>query len=235
MSRQPLSSALRQTRLRGCLLHALIVCSSIAASILCAQMAAVVQWQKTYAFPHFDPLRKQSIERYDSPICELEVWSTRSTFVRTLVAEPAYISSARYLLPSWACFRQRFWWASPPNKRLAIGTAAFGWPLPCMKYNVFGEIIERPNDVSYRRVFVIRHSFGGARSTLYLPYGVIWRGLLFNSLLGYCIVAFPILMLARIRHRLQWTRNACLECNYDLSGLSGDRCPECGATREASH
>jgi hypothetical protein len=61
-----------------------------------------------------------------------------------------------------------------------------------------------------------------------LPYQPMWSGAIGNATFFGSVWLMILLAVRRIfrrRHR----SGMCVQCGYDLRGLSGDRCPECGA------
>ena len=58
-------------------------------------------------------------------------------------------------------------------------------------------------------------------------HGYVWWAV------GACVLAvvYGRMMSAKLVHRIRteaWRSRRCFRCNYDLTGLSSDRCPECG-------
>jgi hypothetical protein len=68
-----------------------------------------------------------------------------------------------------------------------------------------------------------------------LPIGVLWQGMLSNSVIyagiWLTLLALPI----HIRRRLAARAGQCRKCRYDLRGLNpGSACPECGTPQNAT-
>lgn len=62
-----------------------------------------------------------------------------------------------------------------------------------------------------------------------VPYGVHWPGLIANTAV-WTLAWFAALMTITFARRFNRLRtNRCLECGYDLRGISTEVCPECGA------
>lgn len=61
-----------------------------------------------------------------------------------------------------------------------------------------------------------------------LPLRPIWRGLIVDTLV-FCAAWYGVLFAAgSVRRFRRGRRGQCLGCGYDLRGLDGGRCPECG-------
>lgn len=74
----------------------------------------------------------------------------------------------------------------------------------------------------------------GSSQTRVLPYMPILPGMAVNTTV-YAAAWLPLLVLLRRLVRRRRMPGLCGECGYDLRGLSGERCPECGATIVALH
>jgi hypothetical protein len=67
-----------------------------------------------------------------------------------------------------------------------------------------------------------------------LPLRPVWPGFIVNMLL-FAVPPYLLLVLvgsgiAMIQRRRRLRRGCCTACGYDLAGLDGSRCPECGAS-----
>ncbi|GIK20494.1 MAG: hypothetical protein AMXMBFR77_26120 [Phycisphaerales bacterium] len=63
---------------------------------------------------------------------------------------------------------------------------------------------------------------------VWLPYGPIWPGLLFNTLFYAAIWLAFFTGLAAVRTARRIRRGLCPVCRYDLRSLPQRACPECG-------
>ena len=80
-----------------------------------------------------------------------------------------------------------------------------------------------------------RTSLATARA---IPLRPIWRGLIINTLIGAALW-FGLLTLGlwgwrSIRGTNRRLQGACVKCGYDLRGVTGGVCPECGTARTES-
>jgi len=68
----------------------------------------------------------------------------------------------------------------------------------------------------------------------YVAGGTMTRGILWLGVLGdlSILAAFAVIVssLVKLRREIRWRKpGCCTTCDYDLAGLSADKCPECGA------
>lgn len=58
---------------------------------------------------------------------------------------------------------------------------------------------------------------------------ILWLGVL-GDLSILAAFAAVIFSLVKLRREVRWRKpGCCAECDYDLAGLTADKCPECGA------
>ena len=106
---------------------------------------------------------------------------------------------------------------------------ACGWPLPALRCEWKGSRAPRPQPPSVSGgIPLAAVNTADPRDGLRaLPYRPIPLGLAADSLL-FALVWSGILVAPRaIRRAIRRRHGQCLECGYDLSGVSG-KCPECG-------
>jgi hypothetical protein len=130
-------------------------------------------------------------------------------------------------------------WAGMPDEAQSerqVQTVAAGWPLLCLAGGNrarFGYVGGQKHLVyrSANTIYQVRVGFSGFGL---LPIGVLWPGMLADTLLWgvpwWCALAAPMF----VRNRWRRRRARCEVCGYSLVGLAaGSPCPECG-TRTAS-
>jgi hypothetical protein len=140
--------------------------------------------------------------------------------------------------PSWGTFRE----SAPPPDGFIIGSdSAFGWPLPCMWYQVMGKLA---GDLTVGYSTAGSELRGGwflngevdsrGRDFHAFPLRPIWSRFLVNVAL-YAMAWWLLLFgLPRGRRMLRRRRGACPMCAYDLKGQPDRGCPECGWNRPAA-
>lgn len=64
-----------------------------------------------------------------------------------------------------------------------------------------------------------------------LPIMPIWPGFAINTLIFALVPALLWLPLGPLKRARRRRRGRCVSCGYDLSGITGKSCPECGNTR----
>jgi hypothetical protein len=139
--------------------------------------------------------------------------------------------------PAWGTFASGS--APDPDQTSAtVGTDhGFGWPRPALWYTVHGAylgnyaiateiqggyLLTPPSTLDVRAY--------GFRAIPTRPY---WPGIIGNTALFAGAWAVLLLMPGLLRRRLRRRRGRCPACGYDLCGLAGSGCPECGAGRAA--
>lgn len=123
----------------------------------------------------------------------------------------------------------------PPTDPNVMGhDVAFGWPRPCLWYQVTGVWDPRTSSVSngVPRGGILIRGVASPRGSDFraLPCRVLWgRALLdvaFWSVLLFMLLAGP----GAARRAYRRRRGLCLACGYDRRGVGdGAPCPECGA------
>lgn len=131
-------------------------------------------------------------------------------------------------LPDWAAFPSEF--AVRPKSRF-VWSVASGWPLLAL----VGHPTENARPPGRFSMYVDRPQGPGPwaipfRGYLF-PAKPIWPGFLINTLV-YLPAAWLLLWTPRfVAGRLRAWRGKCPRCSYDLTGLVGIGCPECGWNR----
>ncbi len=129
----------------------------------------------------------------------------------------------------------------PPERKRTGSDTAFGWPMPCLWYQVQSVPVQGTVFGGYDRI-VKEELHGGwriagqpssrMRDFRALPLKPIWTGLIINSLVFSVIWFMLLLAPGFIRRRLRHRRGCCMWCGYDLRGAVSERCPECGVDRQ---
>lgn len=120
-------------------------------------------------------------------------------------------------------------WAIAPARRLSadaqyLYVVGYGWPARACYAGcalASGTLVSRLGDV------VMEPSLGH-RVKVRMPLDVYWPGFVLNVVVfGTCYLLLYVIWL--FTRTCWWRRSGrCVECGYDLSGLCGNRCPECG-------
>ncbi len=117
------------------------------------------------------------------------------------------------------------WFVPPNHDEWLRGSAAYGLPFRCLKYDWVprsdGFI---PTRDSYRHA--IYWELDGGKKQAVLPTAPLRPGLLLNTLFYATLFSTPYLLRQTRRH-LRLRRGHCPTCNYDLRGQP-NLCPECG-------
>lgn len=66
-----------------------------------------------------------------------------------------------------------------------------------------------------------------------VPYGPVWSGIVLNSLVGAVGIWASVVLPVAIRRARRRGRGLCVACGYDLAGVDGVVCPECGGRQAA--
>ncbi len=105
---------------------------------------------------------------------------------------------------------------------------AAGWPSRCFRSRQFAASW---NDVptQWNTRYIL--AFG---TTLWIPTGIIWFGLLKNVACFAAAAWCTIKGIGAVRALRRVRRGHCPRCDYDLTGQLAQGCPECGWNRAAS-
>ena len=134
--------------------------------------------------------------------------------------------------PSWSCFSGIDPRMPEPASALEV---MFGWPMRCTYYRKWASQYSQWFDDRYTRtgqtdaggVWLDKGIAIGSRDRA-LPIGIIWPGLLVNTLFYSAVLG--LLLWGRGTLRGYWChrRNRCRNCGYRLIGSRSCRCSECG-------
>lgn len=133
-------------------------------------------------------------------------------------------------------------WATMPAKRYEWYEMASGWPCLAMWTRLHirdplhdfalsglpglpGNTRVFPRDI-LERGWLIDRSF--LPRQVILPYGIIWSGLIINTLFYALMIPVIFIGLRRARQSIRRHRGLCPHCAYDLRGAEHETCPECG-------
>jgi hypothetical protein len=78
-----------------------------------------------------------------------------------------------------------------------------------------------------------RDPLGWGRFGYLVPYGPVWSGIVGNSLVGAVGIWALVVLPAAVRWARRRGRGLCVACGYDLAGVGGGVCPECGGGNES--
>lgn len=108
---------------------------------------------------------------------------------------------------------------------------AVGWPLHVVEGQLVGPF--RSNTYQLTRGCIVLEagrSLGAASEWRLIPFRPLWLNLLASS----CLYGTPIFIVAILvrgcRRRCRHSYGRCVQCGYDIKGLSVARCPECGVS-----
>jgi hypothetical protein len=110
---------------------------------------------------------------------------------------------------------------------------ASGWPWRAWRGG--DSLVPAPGGHTVRSESTVtfRDPLGWNRFGYLVPYGPVWSGIVLNSLVGaigiWALVVFP----AAVRRARRRKRGCCVACGYDLAGVGGGVCPECGGGQTA--
>lgn len=145
-------------------------------------------------------------------------------------------SSLRTTRPDWGTFAQA---AAPTGAPHLLGCdTAYGWPLPCLWFQVIGSYNDASHvaraETSHGAILLSTPDSLDVRGHDYraVPFFPLWPGLLVDT----CSFASAWWLLlfapAAARHGFRRRRGRCPRCGYDLRAIRpADPCPECGAPR----
>jgi hypothetical protein len=228
----------RLSMVRACLML-------IASMIVGASLTVVIAWRCAWIAPEFAP-GGQSFSGpalFNGDIVGFSVTDTRHSFgVRSLLLSPWHgagfavpagsnLELHQEYLPSWsiAAPHQGDWRrdTSQANANLIAQELAFGWPWPTMVARVMGTTMQRMNDKPVDGIRV--EAPPGTRSVfpMLLPTQPVWPGFLASTLVLSLPISGPVIF-ALLRRRWRRLEGRCVDCGYDLRGLTERICPECG-------
>lgn len=132
--------------------------------------------------------------------------------------------------PPWGAFAA----SAAPTDHMGSDTA-FGWPAPCLWYQVtagFNRVTMSTTNDTLRGGILLRGSPESRAGTFRaLPLRPIWWGLSLNTLVFAMLWGLLLLAPPAARRAIRRRRGRCPRCGYDLAGQSAPGCPECGAGR----
>lgn len=102
---------------------------------------------------------------------------------------------------------------------------ATGWPWRA--WRGADVITARHTLYSFSQV-VFRDPTGMSRFGYLVPYGPVWSGIVGNCLVGAIGIWSFVVLPAAVRRARRRGRGLCVACGYDLAGVGGGVCPECG-------
>jgi hypothetical protein len=131
---------------------------------------------------------------------------------------------------SWGSLRH----PDPLLPRIGSDTA-FGWPMPCLWYQVTGELsrngagdLQVGGDQLHGGILLKGELSSRGRSFRALPFRPVPLGLAADALAVAVLFWLLLFGRPRLRAHLRRRRGLCPSCGYDVRGAAGT-CPECGA------
>ncbi len=105
---------------------------------------------------------------------------------------------------------------------------AVGWPLlsHTARWQARGGVVSSERSVEFPGDFV--HRLPERWQWYQFPIGIIWTGVIGNSLVYAVLVWAPVRLAARGRELSRYRRGVCPRCRYDLRRDYSRGCPECG-------
>jgi len=137
--------------------------------------------------------------------------------------------------------RRTPWWARPISRSLKHKADffpyvifAYGWPAPCLRWRNGIRAVDSTLGLVRRStegVWILHK--GAKESPLKLAIDPLWPGLIANTAFYGILFVGGASLIRTIRRRRRLARGRCVECGYDLAGVTLPACPECGRERAA--
>jgi hypothetical protein len=132
--------------------------------------------------------------------------------------------------------RDQYLFVSFLERRAAVVRA--GFPMKCLQASGWLTMpASPPFPYKWRSGVRVPEELGPGRSYGFdrvLPLGIMWRGFLVNAMCCTALLGLTQITLGGairlVRRRVREKRNLCLQCGYQLIGISGSVCPECGTS-----
>lgn len=129
-------------------------------------------------------------------------------------------------VPSWAGLHR------PEHPVVKLHAIAYGWPMRCL----WGRTSWWMEKAATGKVPIERHGWWvvakGTQWDRSLPLRRVWMGVIGNAAfygaVAWVAIAVPPVLIRRRRRRC----GRCARCAYDVRGVAGGVCPECGTVLE---
>ncbi len=168
-------------------------------------------------------------EEFDEPsayyVGQASLPGMRETREHLPTTRPADLPLAE-AMPRWTVYPAKL---PEMDRAVSVSTMCRGWPLPALR-SVTYEFKRYDNGgmqpIDARTVGQVQTPFGPQ------PLLPVWPGFVVNTLLFAAPWVFALLVMyaaGAARRRYRRRRGRCIACGYDLRGLSGAVCPECGS------
>lgn len=143
--------------------------------------------------------------------------------------------------PIWPAFGERSWGVTvrgvhPADLTQQRTTGPYitvhvecGWPMRCItaRSDYMPGVQGGWQDRDHVLALAPRPGATGRWVTREMPLGILWPGLLMNSLFFACVVAVPFVVPRALIHRRRSKQNRCPRCGYPRG--KSEVCTECGA------
>jgi hypothetical protein len=150
----------------------------------------------------------------------------------TLLGQTRYPFEIDNRVPRWGTFVA----SEPPPEPWTMGSdTAFGWPARCLWHQVLTSYDAATGstvaDELVGGVLLRGRPSGVVTGFVALPLRPIGAGLAINAVFYALVLAGLIYGPGRVRRARRRRGGRCIECGYELRGLTEPGCPECGAGR----
>lgn len=107
-----------------------------------------------------------------------------------------------------------------------------GWPWPSLSAKHFAESSADGVVIRRRNFVILSDPISNRIGGIVVPYGPVWSGIVGNSLVGAIGIWALVVLPAAVRLARRRRRGCCVACGYELAGVGGGVCPECGGGSE---
>jgi hypothetical protein len=106
-----------------------------------------------------------------------------------------------------------------------------GWPWTSWSAKHFAEPSAEGVAIRREHFVIVSDPTGFDDEGIVVPYQPVWSGIILNSLVGAAGTWALIFLPSAVRTVRRRRRGRCVACGYDLAGVDGGECPECGGGR----
>lgn len=202
----------------------LVVVLALATAALSAIVPAIV-WKNLVMTVGVSPSPSMHWDRVGGKVV---MWATESPRIGSVHIEafgtgvedfPDTNAERRRTLPMWVHLPAR------TDRGYSWYGEGYGWPLVALtthEWQEYTELGSSPLEFFDRRTYFVM------RRPVTLPTRVFWPGMLGNVAVFAALWGAVLILPGAVRYVSRKRRGQCLKCGYDVRGIGGGVCPECG-------